>query len=151
MRSVPFTSEFPTQLGSIITDCKISDAYDEQVSVNELHPEFTPFKAIWDTGAMRSSISTAVVEKLGISPLGFARVFHADGESMQQVYVVNVLLPNNMEVKTVTVTEAKMTDIDVLIGMDIISICDFALTSSGGKTKFSFQIPSSVDIDFTKL
>ena len=39
----------------------------------------------------------------------------------------------------------------MLIGMDIISMCDFSLTSTNDQTKFSFQIPSSLDIDFTLI
>jgi hypothetical protein len=37
---------------------------------------------------------------------------------------------------------------DVLIGMDIISRGDFALTHKEGKTVFSFRYPSLATIDF---
>ena len=37
---------------------------------------------------------------------------------------------------------------DVLIGMDIITQGDFAVTNLGGKTKFSFRIPSQASINF---
>lgn len=150
MKSVPFTTEFDTRTGCIITDCKVSEGYDACVTPNLSHPPFKSFKAIWDTGAMHSSVSATVVQALGILPFSYARVLHADGESTQPLHTVNILLPNNMEVKSLLVTEAKMTDIDVLIGMDVIMLCDFALTSANGKTKFTFQIPSSLDIDFTK-
>ena len=53
-------------------------------------------------------------------------------------------------------TEAKiskaydaMTDTDMLIGMDIITLCDFAITNKDGKTTFSFDIPSSRVTDYT--
>lgn len=49
------------------------------------------------------------------------------------------------------VNDGKLTDTDMLIGMDVISMCDFAITDSGAETKFSFQIPSSLDIDFEKI
>lgn len=39
----------------------------------------------------------------------------------------------------------------MLIGMDIITMCDFTLTSLGNETKFSFLIRSRYDIDFTKV
>lgn len=150
MKSVPYTCVFDTRIGSIVTDCKVSDEYDAAVTPDLPHPVLFPFKAIWDTGAMRSSVSANVVQKLGLKPCGLAKVFHADGESMQSTYFINILLPNSVEIKTLLVTEAKMTDIDVLIGMDVISLCDFALSTSGNSTKFSFQVPSSVDIDFMK-
>ena len=34
--------------------------------------------------------------------------------------------------------------------MDIITRGDFAVTNRGGKTTFSFRIPSQADIDFVK-
>ena len=37
---------------------------------------------------------------------------------------------------------------DILIGMDIIGVGDFAVTNRDGKTKFSFRLPSRADIDF---
>ena len=48
------------------------------------------------------------------------------------------------------VNDGRLTDTDMLIGMDVISLCDFAITNVGKETKFSFQIPSTVDIDFSK-
>ena len=38
----------------------------------------------------------------------------------------------------------------MLIGMDIINLGDFAITNKNGNTKFTFEIPSSRDIDFVK-
>ena len=49
-----------------------------------------------------------------------------------------------------TVNYGKMKDVDMLIGMDIITMCDFALTSQGSDTVFSFQIPSTCTIDFSR-
>jgi len=38
--------------------------------------------------------------------------------------------------------------IDVLIGMDILGVGDFAVTHNNGKTTFSFCCPSRREIDF---
>lgn len=46
--------------------------------------------------------------------------------------------------------EAALKDCDMLIGMDIISQGDFALTNRDGRTVFSFQIPSTHLYDFVK-
>lgn len=46
------------------------------------------------------------------------------------------------------VNDGKLTDTDILIGMDVISLCDFAITNTGTETKFSFQVPSTLDVDF---
>ena len=38
--------------------------------------------------------------------------------------------------------------IDILIGMDIISKGDFAISNYNGKTQFSFRLPSQQDVDY---
>jgi len=75
-------------------------------------------------------------------------VYHANGSSDVNTYGVNILLPNNIGFHALKVTEGILTGIDVLIGMDIISKGDFAITSFHGNTKFSFNMPSTHDIDF---
>ena len=95
-------------------------------------------------------ISERVVKSLGLEPTGVARVYHANGESMVNTYSVNIFLPNNAVFYVPMVTEGILTGTDVLIGMNIISRGDFAITASKGKTKFSFQIPSTHDTDYVK-
>ena len=148
MQAVPFTSVFPTTLGYIETECQVCEAYDEQLDASFPHPVFLSCNALWDTGAMRSTISIKVAKQLGLIATRQVKVFHADGVSIRNVYFVNILLPNKIEVKNVPVTDGDIEDTDILIGMDIISLCDFAITNSGKDTKFSFQIPSVLDIDF---
>ncbi|GMQ96553.1 MAG: hypothetical protein BMS9Abin15_0226 [Gammaproteobacteria bacterium] len=62
------------------------------------------------------------------------------------------MLPNTAGVTGVRVTEANRigNDVDVLIGMDIITLGDFAVTTYNGKTTFSFRMPSLTEIDFVK-
>lgn len=74
MKSVPFTAEFNTNTGSIVTDCKVCKAHDVSITPWRTHPPYHPFKAIWDTGAMHSSISTEVAQQLGITPFSFATI-----------------------------------------------------------------------------
>lgn len=150
MKSVPYTQKYPKPALCISTVCKISEPYDVSMDPGE-HPPYLELNAIWDTGAMSSTISTQIVNELKLIPLGQTRVCHADGESLCNYYVVNLLLPNKIEIKMLMVNDGKLTDTDMLIGMDVISLCDFAITDSGADTKFSFQIPSTIDIDFEKI
>lgn len=152
MKSVPFTAEFAKPAHCIETKCKLSEAFDAEMDPNGEHPRFMECNAIWDTGAMRTTISCELASRLGLIPLGQTRVLHTDGESICNYYVVNLLLPNKIEVKMLIVNDGKMKDTDMLIGMDIISMCDFAITgASAQKLKFSFQTPGVFDIDFCKL
>ncbi|MBI4088661.1 aspartyl protease family protein [Candidatus Kaiserbacteria bacterium] len=106
--------------------------------------------AVWDTGANGTVVTKQVAEKLGLKPIGITEVFHAQGKGLTNEYLVNVALPNGVVVPGVRVTEGILAGCDVLIGMDIIAMGDFAVTNanSHGGTTLSFCIPSVVEIDF---
>ncbi|TSC62113.1 MAG: SEC-C motif domain protein [Parcubacteria group bacterium Gr01-1014_48] len=115
------------------------------------------YLAIWDTGATHSAITKRVVDDLGLKPTGVRETRHADGKSLNNTYLVNILLPNGVMVGNVRVTEVKLIPDDntsddkqpqLLIGMDIIGLGDFAVTNTDGKTTFSFRVPSVEEIDF---
>ncbi len=55
-----------------------------------------------------------------------------------------------VQIAGVEVTEGNLTGCDVLIGMDIINLGDFALTNLDDVTVLSFQMPSANHIDFVK-
>ena len=62
---------------------------------------------------------------------------------------MNIALANRVVFAEVEVTKvALLGDGDVLIGMDIISAGDFAVTSPGGHTQFTFRVPSQANINF---
>lgn len=132
----------------LLTECGICQAYIPNPNIP--HPKVVTFRALWDTGATCSTISPKVAEILGLRHYRFVNVFHAQGESQTKLYKVNILLPNNVGFPVMTVLEGNLHDFDVLIGMDIISRGDFVITNRGGKTLFSFQIPSTHEYDFVK-
>jgi predicted aspartyl protease len=145
-----FTVEYSGLASELATRCGICEAYSPTLQQGQKHPPISEFKALWDTGAMGSVVSTNVVQALGLKSTGKAKVFHANGESVVNTYSINILLPNKVAFSTLRVTEGILNDTDVLIGMDIISRGDFSVTASQGKTKFSFQVPSTHDIDYVK-
>lgn len=106
------------------------------------------YSAIWDTGATNTVITRKVVDELGLKPIGIAQVSTAGGIRQCEVYLVSVFLPNRVVIAILRVTEGNITGSDVLIGMDVISNGDFAVTNYQGKTTFSFRIPSQTTIDF---
>lgn len=105
------------------TTCGVCKAFNPLAGGQ--HPEITPFKGLWDTGATGTVISNKVVEKLGLKPIGKSKVFHANGESIVNVYAINLFLPNQVAFPFVTVTEGVLAGIDLLIGMDVITMGDF--------------------------
>jgi len=107
--------------------------------------------AIWDTGAELSLISPEIVTNLRLIPSGKATISTpTDKKVPTNVYVVNIHLPNNAIVNKVKVIGGTLSDCDILIGMDIITLGDFAVTNFNGQTTFTFRIPSLEEIDFSK-
>ncbi|OHB75887.1 MAG: hypothetical protein A2Z34_08425 [Planctomycetes bacterium RBG_16_59_8] len=129
----------------LITDVSISAPFAHAT------PKQKKYKAIWDTGATNSLVTQKVADELGLQPVSMVLVHHAHGQSESNVYLVNIVLPNNVVFKNVHVTEGILSDgVDVLVGMDIINCGDFAVTNGDGNTTFSFRCPSVASIDFVK-
>ena len=140
------TSAFTASL-NCIADRLISEAYVE--SNNE---KMYITSALWDTGATKTCISQAVVDRLGLKPVSQTMVRTPSGERLLNVYIADVVLRNNVKIVDWMVigSEIGNQEIDLLIGMDIITLGDFAVSNSDGKTQFSFCIPSLGKIDFVK-
>jgi predicted aspartyl protease len=145
-----FTIEYNGLVSSLNTPCGICKAVDLSEPASSNDTQIVQFHALWDTGAEGSVISERAAKALGLEPTGKARVYHADGESIVNTYSVNIFLPNDTAFYVPMVTEGNLTGTDVLIGMNIISMGDFAVTAYRGKTKLSFQIPSTHDTDYVK-
>ena len=109
-------------------------------------------RAIWDTGATATVITENVVKALGLLPTGMSHVNTANGSTIQNTYIVDIVLPNGLIVKDVTVTGATALSggSEVLIGMDIITLGDLSITHHKGVTCMSFRIPSLHEIDYVK-
>ena len=72
------------------------------------------------------------------------------GSSESETFFVNIALPNQTMFSNMRVAKGELAGADILIGMDVISQGDFAVTNVGGKSKFSFRVPSSIHIDFVE-
>jgi predicted aspartyl protease len=108
------------------------------------------FLGIWDTGATGSVITDKVVTDLGLAPSGKTVVKTANGERLSDVYLVDIGLPNGVRAQDIKVTDAVLSESDVLIGMDIIGSGDFSITNVGGITVMSFRYPSIKEIDYVE-
>lgn len=108
------------------------------------------FKGIWDTGASGSVITKSVVDTIQLKPTGQKQVNAANGSYIANTYLVNIVLPGDIHVQHVQVTEGQLGGIDLLIGMDIISLGDFSITNVAGNTVMSFRTPSCNEVDFVQ-
>lgn len=110
----------------------------------------TTEKALWDTGATASCISSEVAKNLGMIPTGRRAIATPSGRTTVNTYEIDIVLPNNVRIAGVPVSDSSIGSqgLGMLIGMDIISMGDFAVTTAGGKTIFSYVMPSIGAIDF---
>jgi hypothetical protein len=149
MASQALTIKANGKLNRIITDVSVCEAFDTTAPPNPI-PTLAPAKGLWDTGATRSVISQDLAATLGLRPSGTAQVLHGGGSSTSPTYLVNFLLPHGVGIVGVQVTEfpAKDPAFNVILGMDVICIGDFAVTNVSGQTWMSFRTPSSEAIDY---
>ena len=116
--------------------------------------EYKTSTALWDTGATNTCISKNVVNQLGLISNGKVKIKTPSGEMWVNEYRVDIKLVNeNVIVDNVYVTDSEIGNqgLDVLVGMNIISLGDFTVSNHNGQTVFSFRIPSSGRTDYVKM
>ncbi len=90
-----------------------------------------------------------MVDACNLTPIDTTTVYGISGPEPAEVYLVNIGLPNQVTFHRNRVLKARsIPGGDVLIGMDIISKGDFAVTHPNGNTQFTFRFPSQANIDF---
>lgn len=112
-------------------------------------------KAIWDTGATGSAITKSLANKLGLVPVSETQVKGVHGVKFGvNVYAVKITLNNQSVVFVLPVTECDQLSDDgeteFLIGMDVITKGDFAITNNQGKTVMTYRTPSVGKMDFVE-
>ena len=107
--------------------------------------------ALWDTGASSSLIRPEIAVKLNLKPISKTLMATPSDKAVpSNVYLINVYLPNKARIIKIQALEGSPNSCDMLIGMDVIVLGDFAVTNFKGQTKFSFRVPSMTEIDFCK-
>ena len=141
-----FFKKWNHKVQSIQTPVLIAKAFDPRQSSS--HPQHNRFNAIWDTGATHTIITSKVVDICGLKPIDIIRMQTAAGECNSKVYLINLVLPNNVGFSNLNVCQCDIKGADVLIGMDLITRGDFAVSNFDNSTSFSFRIPSLEVFDF---
>jgi len=133
----------------------ITDELNTTVSIIPLYTTEAAFRgvpfeaeALWDTGATSSFIKPALWERLKLRPLEFGRSQFAGigGNVIADLTLVSLLLTPVLEISSCPIYITDFPgDADILIGMDIIGMGDFAICNTENKTSFSFVMPSFPD------
>jgi hypothetical protein len=145
-----FTTKYNGIARVLRNDILVSEAYDPSSSLPL--PQTLSYRGIWDSGATGTAITQKIVTELKLLPSGKTTVSTAKGLATDvNTFLVNIGLPNSVWVIGITATLAKLSpDTDLLIGMDIISLGDFAVSNNNGRTRMTFRTPSLRNIDFVE-
>jgi hypothetical protein len=108
--------------------------------------------ALLDTGATNSSISNTLAASLGLQVLDKYRVEAAGGVHFGNAYSIDVALRNMDPFTNIHAVEFVGNDrFDIIIGMDIITLGDLAITNCDYRTVLSFRVPPDTShIDYVK-
>ena len=69
-------------------------------------------------------------------------------EQNTSTYYVDLIVPGEMIFKTLEVTEGELEDVDVLIGMDVISQGDFCISNGNNETVVAFRSSCSLFFEY---
>ena len=107
---------------------------------------------IIDTGATASVISKNIADTLSAIPQTFTKVHTASEQNViTPLYEADIEIGKQVRITGLMVTSGALLDgTECLIGMDILSQGDLAVTNFESKTCVSFRIPSSQCIDFVE-
>jgi len=109
-------------------------------------------KALIDTGASRSAISSSTVQAAKLASYERCTIRMAKGEYISSVYNVDIKFPHGMLAANVKAAEfSGRHEFDFIIGMDILRMADMAITNAGGVTVLSLRSPPADEhIDFSR-
>ena len=133
-----FKKEYPDFVESVITECDIYSSVGKR---------FHTDRALWDTGADTTIISSRIAKQLQLKPLRQGCITGIGGDSSSNAYIVHIQVPTGDVVTDVEVMENDYYDYDVIIGTDVIMFGDFLISNAEDKTTFQFRTPSEGGID----
>jgi predicted aspartyl protease len=143
LKSLAFRVEYNSGVRAIKTYVNLYNI-SSPPSNNGIHIE-----AVWDTGATNSVITSYIAQQLMLSPIDTTRIIGVNDDEpvTAAVALVHILLPNNglIPSRRVTIVKKIGGGVQMLMGMDIISLGDFLISNAGRKTAFSFVIPPFPD------
>lgn len=123
---------------------KITDVLYLPVGISKVEDKMaqcTELRAIWDTGSYISCISNSLVKKLGIQVYKQGKLANSFmGSKKVNSYLVNIYIKRGMVFENIEVLGTDMGgNMDVIIGMDIISKGNFYIQNTDGNTMIQYK------------
>ena len=135
-----FSKQYDTIVDNVLIECDICPMDFSSGCV------FHTDRALWDTGATTTIISSRIVRELKLEAFEQANVSGIGGVNDVNTYLVHISLPTGDTYTYLEVMESDFEDYDVIIGMDIIGTGDFCFTNADGRSLFSFRYPAKEHI-----
>lgn len=101
------------------------------------------FNALWDTGSTESLISEKIVKMIEPILKNKSKYVTRDVVIECETYAVSLSLSDEITFRDVLMKKADLSDknVDIIIGMDIISRGDFEIRNYNNLVEFAFRIP----------
>ena len=150
MTIAAFTIKAQGTLRSLYTNAWLSPAAFENEQRDEaLPPKSGTLRAVWDTGATGSVVNMDTANMLNFQPVSFTPVSTVNGNYTAPVFICDIYLPSGIVIPSIEITGGQLgSDLDMLIGMDVITLGDFTITNLGMITWFTFRVPSMQRADY---
>ena len=100
-------------------------------------------RALWDTGAVTTAISKTLAERLRLqSPVDTMITISATGKWESPCHYLVIQIANDIRFENVKVVEYPLEnhDVDILLGMDIISKGRLTVNNENGNTVVEFEL-----------
>jgi hypothetical protein len=98
---------------------------------------------------MCTVISDRLAMELGLKIAGLTTVYTAAGRVPVRICNIDISLPGGINFFDWPVNSGGLPpEIELLIGVDIMSFGDFAFSHPNGRTQFTFQLPSTHATDY---
>ena len=99
--------------------------------------------ALWDTGSTESLISKKIVKMIEPILKNKSKYVTRDVVIECETYAVSLSLSDEITFRDVLMKKADLSDknVDIIIGMDIISRGDFEIRNYNNLVEFAFRIP----------
>jgi predicted aspartyl protease len=121
---------------------KQSDLLRQKFNLNS---DSLDVNALLDTGATNTCISLPLASKLNLKVIGQGKMNTAGGIHEANQYLIDLLMPNNISFTNIRAMEfIGNNKFDILIGMDILTLGDLAITNSNQQTVISFRVPPDI-------
>jgi hypothetical protein len=124
----------------VVTEIEVSQS-SAWCAINNLKSVNIQARALWDTGAEICAVSSDFVNRLGLVSYGEEWFVGFGGEAEQEKYYLDIALGDNRHIYNIpAMHNPHMKSYDIIIGMNVITMGDFALIREDKGTRFVFKL-----------